>query len=561
MVCLSSAQVTTTDVGLIPMPVVVQPRFDSTAMTQMCPLSTATPSQQCPVSLVYTVPRQNSFLAINPATIEPITNPTTVNATVVQPPSSKRFEVEDVAEVDSPIASDLSSHSSTENLERALGRSEEQDVTTNSLAPATGELENTSGSSIGIEMAAEHAPDIPFPISHVLEHPTEIPSTMSHVLEQPQLQLTTSHVLEQHPQLPLVTSQMENPQIPMTMPQMTVPPVQMVGPSLQMVGPSLQMVAPPPVQTATSHLAERPPLYAQTELPTMPRFTHWNVPVERPQMHTWHHPEATHSSILGPVYHQPEATHSSILGPVYHQPEATHSSILGPVYHQPGHPTVSDPGLQTAWQCSASVGYVNTTSYCPSALVPISESHFRHSTSSVPDLERMQYLHQSQQRPEPTVHIAESHIHTSDSQFHHTPPVYSNGSTSTAPSSQSLQGEAALANFPHADLLSHAFMRFIHSMSTVLRDPAIRPLLESLDQKFTPPQENTDLNPPTGSPRSSSPTLTRHTAPQVRITQHSHVAHATILNVLLPSLCISQDAGRETATADDDLEYQQLLQQ
>lgn len=518
----SSVQVTTTDLGLIPMSAVVHPRFDSTTISQMCPLPTTTsPLQsQCSVSMVHTVPQQNTFPAVNPATIDPISNPTavdptTINVAAIQQPmfsmpeipsqarprvSSRRFEVEDVAEVDSPNTSDLSAHSSTENLERDLGRTEDHDVATKTFVPATDELESTSGSSIGIEIPAphmgehhsfypattqmmEHAPfptaaqqmvEVPFfpqlATSHMLEHPPEIPLTSSHMLEHPRPPLATSRVLEQHPQLPLTTSQtVERLQLPVTLPQMAGhPPGQIMGPT--------------PIQMVTSHMVERPPLYAQTELPR-------NLPMDRPQVHTWHHPAAA---------------------------SATHTSILGPVYHQPGHPTVSDPGIQAARQCLASVGYVNTASYCPSALLPISESHFRHSTSSVPDLERVQYLHQNRQRPEPTVHVTESYIHTSDSQFHPTPPSYTSDSTFSAPSSQPLQGEAALVNFPHANLLSHAFMRFIHSMSMVLRDPAIQPLLESLDQRFTQTQAHTDLNPRTSS-HCSSPTQARHTASQVRI--------------------------------------------
>ena len=38
---------------------------------------------------------------------------------------------------------------------------------------------------------------------------------------------------------------------------------------------------------------------------------------------------------------------------------------------------------------------------------------------------------------------------------------------------------------PQASLLSEAFMRFMHSMSTVFRDPTFQPLISSLDQRFS----------------------------------------------------------------------------
>ncbi len=49
---------------------------------------------------------------------------------------------------------------------------------------------------------------------------------------------------------------------------------------------------------------------------------------------------------------------------------------------------------------------------------------------------------------------------------------------------------------PQASLLSEAFMRFMHSMSMVFRDPTFEPLLSTLDRRFTSQQSPEQINPP-----------------------------------------------------------------
>lgn len=52
------------------------------------------------------------------------------------------------------------------------------------------------------------------------------------------------------------------------------------------------------------------------------------------------------------------------------------------------------------------------------------------------------------------------------------------------PPASSLDHTPTIDDLPHANLLSEAFMRFMHSMSVVFRDPTFNPLINSLDQKF-----------------------------------------------------------------------------
>lgn len=48
------------------------------------------------------------------------------------------------------------------------------------------------------------------------------------------------------------------------------------------------------------------------------------------------------------------------------------------------------------------------------------------------------------------------------------------------------QYSPTIDDLPNASLLSEAFMRFLHSMSLVFRDPTFHPLIDSLDHKFNP---------------------------------------------------------------------------
>lgn len=60
-----------------------------------------------------------------------------------------------------------------------------------------------------------------------------------------------------------------------------------------------------------------------------------------------------------------------------------------------------------------------------------------------------------------------------------------------APPSRTISGERhspahglTIDSFPQAELLSQAFMQFMHAMSTIFRDPKYEPLVDTLDQQF-----------------------------------------------------------------------------
>ena len=53
-----------------------------------------------------------------------------------------------------------------------------------------------------------------------------------------------------------------------------------------------------------------------------------------------------------------------------------------------------------------------------------------------------------------------------------------------------------IRDFPQAELLSQAFMQFMYSMSTVFRDPTYQPLINSLDEHFSPQLAQPSSAPP-----------------------------------------------------------------
>ena len=89
--------------------------------------------------------------------------------------------------------------------------------------------------------------------------------------------------------------------------------------------------------------------------------------------------------------------------------------------------------------------------------------------------------------------------------------------------SQPLPGEHPLNidELPQAGLLSEAFMRFMHSMSMVFRDPTFQPLMVSLDRRFG----SQPLTEP-----GSAPPLAQHRAPQ----QEAFVSRSVTDPVVLP---------------------------
>ena len=166
----------TADPGLVPIPDVSQSGFHSTTITPMqtCSLPvTNVALQQCLVSMPYMLPQPNTLAAMNPATINlaamnnPAIFPAAIDPAAIRTPvfsvpnvppqirtqlPAKRFQVEDVAEVESSNTSDVSAHSSTENLVRELSKSGSQDPDIKVPAQIVGPLESTSGSSISVEM-------------------------------------------------------------------------------------------------------------------------------------------------------------------------------------------------------------------------------------------------------------------------------------------------------------------------------------------------------------------------------------------------------------------------
>ena len=94
-----------------------------------------------------------------------------------------------------------------------------------------------------------------------------------------------------------------------------------------------------------------------------------------------------------------------------------------------------------------------------------------------------------------------------------------------------------MADVPHAQLLSKAFMRFLYSMSTIFRDPSFKPLMESLDHQFGPTHDQKSSAerivpqsaPPTFLPKQPdvseppAPTLRANTDPGLEIKMESEI--------------------------------------
>ena len=202
----------TADPGLVPIPDVSQSGFHPTIITPMqtCSLPvTNVAVQQCPVSMPYMLPQPNTLAAINPAALNlaAMNNPATIFPAAIDPAAVrtpvfsvpnippqirtqlpvKRFQVEDVAEVESPNTSDVSAHSSTENLVRELSKSGSQDADAKVTAQILGPLGSTSGSSISVEM--EH---LSFPPAEHLHYPPGI-------VEHPSIQRAATQMAEYPP--------------------------------------------------------------------------------------------------------------------------------------------------------------------------------------------------------------------------------------------------------------------------------------------------------------------------------------------------------------------------
>ena len=112
------------------------------------------------------------------------------------------------------------------------------------------------------------------------------------------------------------------------------------------------------------------------------------------------------------------------------------------------------------------------------------------------------------------------------------PPVYRRHNTSSSiqsyPTYPSSEGDAVeyealpppgehpfnIDELPQASLLSEAFMRFMHSMSMVFRDPTFQPLMVSLDRRFGSQQ----LTEP-----GSAPPITQH-----RTAQHESIISRSV---------------------------------
>ena len=374
----------------------------------------------------------NNPAAIFPAAIDPAAIRTPVFSVPNIPPQIrtqlpvKRFQVEDVAEIESPNTSDVSAHSSTENLVRELSKSGSQDADAKVAAQILGPLESTSGSSISVEM--EH---LSFPPAEHLHYPPGI-------VEHPSIQRAATQMAE-------------------------YPPLQ---------------VPPADPCTCSSQFQTKivdPSAYLPSTLQ--------NLSVEH-SAHTWNH------SMVPPATHQPIFPHSStykFLSPKHsvHPMHTWHHPTPAPATHQPILPltmmTPFDPSVQPARHRFTSVSYTNLPGNRLSARLSMPEA--RHSVPSLPSLQEP-HFHHYQQKPE----LAEQHtgveFHVPSGEPQHPPASFPNRTNPATLPSQPLQEELMLSNFPRADLLSKAFMSFLNAMSIVLCDPAIQELLQSSDQKL-----------------------------------------------------------------------------
>ena len=478
-------QVMTADPGPVLIPDVSQSGFHSTTITPMqtCSLPvTNVALQQCPVSMPYMLPQPNPLAAINPATINlaamnnPVIFPAAIDPSAVRTPvfsvpnvlpqirtqlPVKRFQVEDVTEVESPNTSDVSAHSSTENLVRELSKSGSQDADMKVPVQILGPLESTSGSSISVEM--EH---LSFPQAEHLHFP---------------------HGIVEHPSIQRAATQMAE------YPPLQVPPAE-------------------PCTCASQFQTKvvEPSAYLPSTLLNLPS-TLQNLSADH-SAHTWNHP------MVPPATHQPIFPPSStykFLSPEHsvHPMHTWHHPTPALATHQPVFPltmTSFDPSVQTARQHFTSVSYTNLPGNRLSARPSIPEA--RHSVSSLPSLQEP-HFHHYQQKPERAEHTVESHVRSGEPQ--HPPASFPNKTNPATLPSQPLQEEAMLSNFPRADLLSKAFMSFLNAMSIVLRDPAIQALLQSSDQNQTSAGSNPPT-PPYSSSLPTSPTQKKHTVSQVR---------------------------------------------
>ena len=395
----------------------------------------------------------NNPAAIFPAAIDPAAIRTPVFSVPNIPPQIrtqlpvKRFQVEDVAEIESPNTSDVSAHSSTENLVRELSKSGSQDADAKVAAQILGPLESTSGSSISVEM--EH---LSFPPAEHLHYPPGI-------VENPSIQRAATQMAEYPP--------------------LQVPPVEPCTCSSQF---QTKVVDP------------------SAYLPS----TLQNLSADH-SAHTWNH------SMVPPATHQPIFSHSStykFLSPEHsvHPMHTWHHPTPAPATHQPILPltmmTPFDPSVQTARHRFTSVSYTNLPGNRLSARLSMPEA--RHSVPSLPSLQEP-HFHHYQQKPELTEQHTGVEFHVPSGEPQHPPASCPNRTNPAALPSQPLQEETMLSNFPRADLLSKAFMSFLNAMSIVLRDPAIQELLQSSDQKLQK-QTLAGSSPPTPPDHSSLPT-------------------------------------------------------
>lgn len=457
----------TADLGLVPIPDVSQSGFHPTTIIpiQTCSLP-VTNVQQCPISMPYMLPQPNALPAINPAALNlaAMNNPAAIfpapiDPAAIRPPvfsvpnippqirtqlPVKRFQVEDVAEVESPNTSDVSAHSSTENLVRELSKSGSQDADAKVAAQILGPLESTSGSSISVEM--EH---LSFSPAEYLHYPPGI-------VEHPSIQRAATQMAE-------------------------YPPLQ---------------VPPAEPCTCSSHFQTKivdPSAYLPSTLQ--------NLSADH-SAHTWNH------SMVPPATHQPIFPHSStykFLSPEHsvHPMHTWHHPTPALATHLPLSMTPFDPSVQqTARHRFTSVSYTNLPGNRLSARPSMPEA--RHSVPSLPSLQEP-HFHHYQQKPELAEQHTGVEFHVPSGEPQHPSASFPNRTNPTTLPSQPLQEEAMLSNFPRADLLSKAFMSFLNAMSIVLRDPAIQELLQSSDQKLQK-QTSAGSNPPTPPDHSSLPT-------------------------------------------------------
>ena len=101
------------------------------------------------------------------------------------------------------------------------------------------------------------------------------------------------------------------------------------------------------------------------------------------------------------------------------------------------------------------------------------------------------------------------------------------------PPSSSLDHTPTIDDLPQANLLSEAFMRFMHSMSIVFRDPTFNPLINSLDQKFGSQQAPSHFPYPSTEPMSAPPVYSG--APHEETVQRSSTVP------VLPVACSNDD--------------------